>query len=165
MTEIDLPSSTKRFLDAARGVGVELEGEVRVFPEGTRTAEDAARAIGVTVGQIVKSLVFLADDAAVMALVSGANRLDTGRLATAAGAAKVSRADANAVRDATGYAVGGVPPFGHARQLAVYIDPDLLQYDTVWAAGGTPMTVFPITPQQLVDACHATVIDLREEIS
>ncbi len=158
-----LAPASQRLTESARALGIEIE--IHEFPEGTRTADDAAAAIGVKVGQIVKSLVFLADDAAVMALVSGANRLDTGRLATAAAAAKVSRADANAVRDATGYAVGGVPPFGHARQLPVYIDPDLLQYDIVWAAGGTPMTVFPITPQQLVDACRATVVDLREEIS
>lgn len=111
-----------------------MEIEIHEFPEGTRTADRAAAAIGVTVGQIVKSLLFLADGVAVMALVSGANRLDIGRLAAAARATKVSRADANAVRDATGYAVGGVPPFGHARQLPVYIDPDLLKYDTVWAA-------------------------------
>lgn len=155
------PAASQRVVDAARALGLDLE--VHEFPEGTRTAEDAAAAIGVKVGQIVKSLVFLADDAPVVALVSGANRLDTARLATAAGAEHVTRANANAVREATGYAVGGIPPFGHARQLPVYIDPDLLQYETVWAAGGTPMTVFPITPNALIEACHATVADLRDE--
>lgn len=155
------PAATQRLVDAARVLGLELE--IHEFPEGTKTAEDAAAAIGVQLGQIVKSLVFLADGEPVMALVSGENRLDTARLATAAGAAKVTRADADAVREATGFAVGGVPPFGHPKQLPVFIDPDLLQYETVWAAGGTPMTVFPITPAALLDACHATAADLKEE--
>ena len=162
--DVHLPSSTKRFIDAAREVGVELDGEVRVFPEGTRTAEDAARAIGVTVGQIVKSLVFLADGAPVLCLVSG-------RQSTRYGAAglgdrrcsDIARADADAVRAATGYAVGGVPPFGHPTKLSVYCDRDLTQHDVVWAAGGTPTTVFPLSPERLVEVCEARVIDLKEE--
>lgn len=134
-----------------------------MFPEGTRTAEDAARAIGVTVGQIVKSLVFLADGTPILCLVSGVNRLDTGRLASEIGAADIARADADTVRAATGYAVGGVPPFGHPTKLSVYCDRDLTQHDVVWAAGGTPTTVFPLTPDRLVEVCAAQVIDLKEE--
>ena len=155
-----LPAASQRVVEAALGLGLEIE--VREFPDGTRTAEEAARAIGVEVGQIVKSLVFLADGAPVVALVSGANRLDTALLAAAAAAEHVTRADADTVREATGYAVGGVPPFGHTRELPVYVDPDLLAYDVVWAAAGTPMTVFPITPHALVDACRAVPADLKE---
>jgi Cys-tRNA(Pro) deacylase len=156
-----LPASAQRVADAARELGLEID--VREFPEGTRTAEDAARAIGVEVGQIVKSLVFLADGAPVVCLVSGPNRLDIARLAEASGVAKIERADADAVRAATGYAVGGVPPFGHAAPLAIYCDRDLLAYDVVWAAAGTPRTVFSIEPRRLLEACRATVADLKEQ--
>jgi Cys-tRNA(Pro) deacylase len=153
-------ASVQRVVDAARALGLEVE--IREFPEGTRTAEDAARAIGVSTGQIVKTLIFMADDRPVICFVSGCNRLDTARLAAAAGAADVRRANADEVREATGFAVGGVPPFGHATPVAVYCDPDLLQYDAVWAAGGTPHTVFPIAPGKLVEACNAIVTELKE---
>ena len=152
--------SVRRVIDAARGLGLEIE--VREFPEGTRTAEDAARAIGVSTGQIVKTLIFMADDRPVICFVSGSNRLDTARLAAAAGATEVRRANAEEVREATGFAVGGVPPFGHATPVAVYCDPDLLQHEAVWAAGGTPHTVFPIAPEKLVKACNAIVTELKE---
>ena len=99
----------------------------------------------------MKSLVFLADAQPIVCLVSGSNRVDTARLATAIGAAKIDRADADAVREATGYAVGGVPPFGHAQPLPVYCDRDLLAFDVVWAAAGTPMSVFSADPNALVD--------------
>lgn len=137
----------------------------RTFPEGTRTAEDAAAAIGVDVAQIVKSLAFRAvrsdgTSAVVMALVSGANRLDERALATAAGADHTERADADEVRAATGYAIGGVPPFCHPTPLAVFVDRDLLAFDEVWAAAGTPHDVFPLTPDDLVRASGGTVTDL-----
>jgi len=106
------------------------EFEVRSFPEGTRTAEDAARAIGCSIGQIVKSLVFVAAGRPVVALVSGANRLDTDRLGKLAGE-PVVKADAETTRSATGYAIGGVPPFGHAQPLSVFVDRDLLGYAVV----------------------------------
>ena len=157
-----LPASAQRFTEAARDLGLQIEP--REFPEGTRTAEDAARAIGVEVGQIVKSLVFLASGAAILCLVSGANRLDKARLTKAAGGARITRADADAVRDTTGYAIGGVPPFAHVRNLTTYCDPDLLQYDIVWAAAGTPSTVFPIAPQKLVEITDARVVDLKESL-
>jgi prolyl-tRNA editing enzyme YbaK/EbsC (Cys-tRNA(Pro) deacylase) len=128
----------------ARGLTI----EPRAFPEGTKTAADAAAAIGVEVGQIVKSLVFLVDGAPTMALVAGDNRLDEGSLAAAAGGAGVARADADAVRAATGFPIGGVPPIGHP--LPIYIDEDLLEYDEVWAAAGTWTDVFPIAPAELV---------------
>ena len=133
----------------------------RRFPEGTKTAQDAANAIGVSVGQIVKSLVFAVDGEVVMAYVSGANQLDEKKLAAAAGGAKCSRVDADAVREATGFPIGGVPPFGHSTQLRVFIDPDLLQYDEVWAAAGTWNDVFGIEPHKLVEASGGAVTDLK----
>jgi prolyl-tRNA editing enzyme YbaK/EbsC (Cys-tRNA(Pro) deacylase) len=149
------PSRFEQWLES---VGLELE--VRRFPEGTRTAEDAARAIGCEVGQIVKSLVFTAGDRPVIALVSGANRLDAGRLAALAGG-ETGKADAELVRSATGYAIGGVPPFGHAQELPVYMDSDLQRYGVVWAAAGRPDTVFPIEPSRLAELSGATVAELK----
>ena len=152
-----------RVIEAARALGLELT--TRRFPDGTKTAADAALAIGVEVGQIVKSLVFAVDGEIVMAYVSGANQLDEKKLAIAAGGAVCSRVDADAVRAATGYAIGGVPPFGHATELRVFIDPDLLQYDgvndMVWAAAGTWNDVFPISPTELVRMSGGTVTDLK----
>ncbi len=129
--------------------------------ETARTADGAAAAVGATVGQIVKSLVFLSDGVPVLALVSGSNRLDTAKLAAQTGGA-ITRADAAAVRDATGYAIGGVPPLGHATDLAVYCDRDLLGYEVVWAAAGTPDTVFAVSPDRLAGAIGACVCDLAE---
>ena len=131
----DIHPNVVRVTAAAKERGLEIS--TRRFPEGTKTAADAAAAIGVTVGQIVKSLVFGVDSEIVMALVSGSNQLDEKKLALAAGGAKCARVDADAVREATGYPIGGVPPFGHQTQLRVFVDPDLLQYDEVWAAAGT----------------------------
>ena len=131
----DIHPNVVRVTAAAKERGLDIS--TRRFPEGTKTAADAAAAIGVTVGQIVKSLVFGVDNEIVMALVSGSNQLDEKKLALAAGGAKCARVDADAVREATGYPIGGVPPFGHATQLRVFVDPDLLQHDEVWAAAGT----------------------------
>ena len=124
-----------RVVDAGRALGLSIEP--RRFPDGTKTAADAAAAIGVDIGQIVKSLIFAVDGEVVLAYVSGANQLDEKKLAAAAGGAKCARVDADVVREATGFPIGGVPPFGHTKQLRVFIDPDLLQYDEVWAAMGT----------------------------
>ncbi len=154
-------TSVQRFAGAARDLGLQVE--IREFPEGTRTAEDAARAIGVDVGQIVKSLVFMSDGRPVVCLMSGPNRLDATLLAAAAGATDVRRANADEVREATGFAVGGVPPFGQRSRVPVFADRDLLRYETVWAAAGTPMAVFAVAPEALVGACGATVADLKEE--
>ena len=144
---------------SARALGLEIE--LREFPEGTRTATDAARAIGVEVGQIVKSLVFALDGQLVMALVSGSNRLDEARLAAVLGGEEVGRADADAVRAATGFAIGGVPPFGHPAPLPTAIDEDLLAHDEVWAAAGTPRDVFALAPADLVRLTGGTVAPLR----
>ncbi len=155
----DVHPNTLRVIAAAREAGLEIT--TRRFPEGTKTAADAAAAIGVSVGQIVKSLVFAVDGEIVMAYVSGSNQLDEKKLAAAAGGAKCSRVDADAVRAATGYPIGGVPPLGLATQMRVFIDPDLLQYDEVWAAAGTWNDVFPIDPKVLQRAASGVVVDLR----
>jgi Cys-tRNA(Pro) deacylase len=155
----DVHPNTLRVIAAARDAGLEIT--TRRFPEGTKTAADAAAAIGVTVGQIVKSLVFGVDNEIVMALVSGSNQLDEKKLALAAGGAKCARVDADAVREATGYPIGGVPPFGHSTQLRVFVDPDLLQYDEVWAAAGTWNDNFGAAPADIVRVAGGVVTDLK----
>jgi prolyl-tRNA editing enzyme YbaK/EbsC (Cys-tRNA(Pro) deacylase) len=153
-----MASGVERFGQAARERGLDLD--VRTWPQGTRTAEDAAAAVGCDVGQIVKSLVFVADGEPVVALTSGANRVDTARLAEALAVEGVRKADADEVRDATGYAIGGTPPFGYP--LRVLMDADLLAHNEVWAAAGTPDTTFPIDPETLRDAAQATVAEFTE---
>lgn len=134
---------------------------VRRFPEGTRTAADAASAIGCAVTQIVKSLVFTAGAEPVIVLMSGANRVNTAKLAARAGS-PVEKADAETARIATGFSIGGVPPFGHRHKLRVYVDEDLIAFDVVWCAAGHADTVFPIHPAELVSASLGTVADLKE---
>ncbi len=155
----DIHPNVLRVMEAARERGLEIT--TKRFPEGTKTAADAAAAIGVSVGQIVKSLVFAVDGEIVMAYVSGSNQLDEKKLALAAGGAKCSRVDADAVRAATGYPIGGVPPFGHTTQLRVFVDPDLLQYDEVWAAAGTWNDNFGAAPADIVRVAGGVVIDLK----
>jgi len=155
----DLHPNVVRVVEAASARGLSIEP--RRFPEGTKTAADAAAAIGVDVGQIVKSLIFGVDGEIVLAYVSGANQLDEKKLARAAGGTKCSRVDADAVRAATGFPIGGVPPFGHVTHLRVFIDPDLLQWPEVWAAAGTWNDVFGIEPHQLVDASDGLITDLK----
>ena len=155
----DIHPNVVRVTAAAKERGLEIC--TRRFPEGTKTAADAAAAIGVTVGQIVKSLVFGVDNEIVMALVSGSNQLDEKKLALAAGGAKCARVDADAVREATGYPIGGVPPFGHSTQLRVFVDPDLLQYDEVWAAAGTWNDNFGAAPADIVRVADGVVTDLK----
>jgi len=150
--------AVERFRRSAQERGLQIE--VREFPAGTRTAQDAATAIGCDVAQIVKSLVFMAGDEPVLALTSGRNRVDEDKLAAAIGGVKVRKADADEVRAATGYAIGGTPPFGHTTRLTIVCDPDLTRFAEVWAAAGTPATVFALTPEQLLAATGARVVDL-----
>ena len=152
-----------RVVEAGRALGLMIEP--RRFPDGTKTAADAAAAIGVDIGQIVKSLIFAVDGDVVLAYVSGANQLDEKKLAAAAGGAKCARVDADVVREATGFPIGGVPPIGHSTQLRVFVDPDLLQYDEVWAAAGTWNDVFGIEPHKLVEASGGVVTDLKRSQS
>ena len=151
--------NVRRVVEAGAEVGITIEP--RSFPEGTKTAADAAAAIGVEVGQIVKSLVFLVDGSPVMALVAGDNLLSESKLSAACGGGVVGRADADAVRAATGFPIGGVPPLGHG--LPVYVDEGLLRFDEVWAAAGTWTDVFPVAPSELVRVCGGVVADLRKD--
>ncbi len=155
-----MSDAVDRFREAARVLGQDLD--VRRFPQGTRTAGDAARAIGCDVGQIVKSLVFTAEGRAVLALTSGANRVDPVALAASVGASSARMANADEVRAATGFAIGGTPPFGHPSALPTFLDPDLLAHAEIWAAAGTPDSVFRTTPNELLAATGATVADFTE---
>lgn len=155
-----MATAVDRFLQAAAELGVEVV--TQHYPEGTRTAADAAAAIGCGVAQIVKSLVFMADDAPLLVLTSGANRVDTHKVAAAVGATAVRKANADQVRSATGFAIGGTPPFGHPAPITTLIDPDLLDFDVVYAAAGTPDTNFGIAPPTLVDATGGRVVDIAE---
>ena len=153
-----LPRAATAVVEAGRGLGLAMD--VREFPEDTRTAADAASAIGCSVDQIVKSLVFVADNTPVVVLTSGANRVDVVKVAKETGTVTVRKADAGEVRAATGYAIGGTPPFGHARQLDVLVDPHLGRFDTVWAAAGTPRHVFPIPAGELARVTGGRVADV-----
>jgi prolyl-tRNA editing enzyme YbaK/EbsC (Cys-tRNA(Pro) deacylase) len=158
-----LPKQAGPVLEAARAHGLELE--VREFPAGTTTAADAARAVGCDVEQIVKSLVFMADDQPVLVLTSGRNRVDPDKVGKQLGAGEVRKADANQARAATGFAIGGTPPFGHPQPLEVLIDQDLTAFDEVWAAAGTPRHVFPISPPDLVRASGGVACDVAEVLA
>ncbi|ETX06757.1 YbaK/EbsC family protein [Candidatus Entotheonella palauensis] len=155
--------TAQKVADAAQALGLDIR--VTEFEASTRTAEDAANAIGCSVGQIVKSLLFVVRNQPTLVLVSGDNRLDEKKLAALCGAGRkqVKRGDADTARQATGFAIGGVPPFGHATSLPVYIDTDLQQFDVIWAAAGTPNAVFEITPQALIQATHGTVANVKLE--
>ena len=153
--------TAQKVAQAARELGLNIT--IKEFDATTRTAEDAAAAIGCTVAQIVKSLVFVADGQPTMALVSGPNRLDEAKLAALCGVSKskIKRADAETARTATGFAIGGVPPFGHATRLPVYIDQDFLQFELIWAAAGTPNAVFCLMPQDLVRMTNGQVLRIK----
>lgn len=155
----ELPA-TERVRQALLEQGV--EPHIAEFPQGTRTAEQAAEAIGVEVGQIVKSLIFMAGDEPVLALVSGSNMADTNKLGELLDS-NIGRADARRVREATGFAIGGVPPLGHATSLPTFIDEDLLRYETVHAAAGTPFTVFAVEPEDLVRMTGGKVADIAQK--
>ena len=153
--------SAQKVADAARALGLSVE--IVEFEETTRTAQEAANTIGCQVAQIVKSLLFIVGGQPAMALVSGANRLDERKLAALRGVGRkqVERADADATKAITGFSIGGVPPFGHASRLPVYVDEDLTRFDVVWAAAGTPFAVFAVTPEDLVRASQGAVADLK----
>ncbi len=153
--------ATERVITAVQKLGLEIE--VTEFDESTRTAVDAANAIGCDVAQIVKSLCFTVQGKPVMALVSGANQLDVKKLAAHfnVGKKQVKRADADTVRQATSFAIGGVAPYGHPQSLPLLIDADLLTFDIVWAAAGTPNTVFPIASADLQSTTGGVVVDLK----
>jgi prolyl-tRNA editing enzyme YbaK/EbsC (Cys-tRNA(Pro) deacylase) len=151
------PNSRERVRNALRATG--LDCAIVETPESARTAVEAAAAVGTSVGQIVKSLVFLCDERPVLALVAGDNRLDEARLAALAGG-RITRADAARVRAHTGFSIGGVAPLGSLEPLPVFCDADLLKHDYVWAAAGAPHAVFRVEPQALVEAAGAQVAEL-----
>lgn len=151
--------AVERFVVAAREQG--LDADVRTFPQDTRTAQQAADALGCELGQIVKSLIFRAGDELVLVLTSGVNRVDEQKAAPLFGVDRLGRADAAAAREATGFAIGGIPPCGHPTPLRAVVDQDLLDWDTVWAAAGAPDAVFELTPQKLVEVTRAATADVR----
>ncbi|MCX5524615.1 YbaK/EbsC family protein [Streptomyces bobili] len=152
-----------RFAEALDALGLAtLHPRIRRFPDATRTAAEAAAAIGCELSQICKSLIFAADGVPVLVLMDGASRVDVELVRKELGAQKVTRAAADVVRETTGYAIGGVPPFGHRTRTRVLADRSLLAHDVVWAAAGTPHTVFPMAPGTLVAHAGATVVDVRE---
>jgi prolyl-tRNA editing enzyme YbaK/EbsC (Cys-tRNA(Pro) deacylase) len=164
--ESPLPAPIQRVVDAAARKGVTLD--VHVFTESTHTAEEAARAVDAELGQIVKSLVFVAPGAdgapePVICLVSGPNRVDLARLAAVSAEPDVRRANANEARELTGFTIGGIPPFGHVRPVRVIMDPDLGRFQVVWAAAGTATAVFPVPPATLRMLANATVAPICEE--
>jgi prolyl-tRNA editing enzyme YbaK/EbsC (Cys-tRNA(Pro) deacylase) len=155
-----------RFAAALKELGLDdLNARVRRFPEATRTAAEAAEAIGCELSQICKSLIFAADGVPVLVLMDGASRVDVELVRGELGAGKVTRARADVVRETTGYAIGGVPPFGHLTRTRVLADRSLLAHDVVWAAAGTPYSVFPMEPKDLVAHAGATLVDVREPSS
>jgi len=153
----ELPDAARRVKAAAAAAGLTIAP--RIMPASTRTAQEAAAACGCDVAQIVKSLIFRGVESgrAYLLLVSGANRVDEAAAAKVVGE-PLGRADATFVREATGFAIGGVAPFGSTRSLATFYDPDLLRFATVWAAAGTPLAVFEVAPAELVRATGARAL-------
>ena len=142
---------------ARQVAGLGLDIEVREFPEGTHTAQDAADAIGCPVAAIVKSLVFTLDGDVILVLVSGANRVDVDALGARLGGT-LGKADARLVKEATGFSIGAVPPLAHATALRTVIDEDLLALDVAWAAAGSASSVFPIDPRRLAELAGGEVV-------
>ncbi|PWS39336.1 prolyl-tRNA editing protein [Falsiroseomonas bella] len=134
---------------------------VQAFPEGTRSAADAAAAVGCQVAQIAKSIVFRGGERVVLVIASGANRVDMAKVAAATGL-PVKRADGNWVRDRSGFAIGGVAPLGHLTPPVVLVDEDLFAFEQVWAAAGSPMHVFATTPEALLALSGGTRADVKE---
>jgi len=154
-----LPESAQRVADAARRLGLDIA--IRLMTRPTRTADEAAVACGTTAAQIVKSLIFEGKESGrpLLLLVSGKNRVDEKAVGARLGET-LTRPDAQRVREITGYAIGGIPPLGHASEMAAYIDPDLLVFPTVWAAAGTPNSIFEVDPNLLAKAARAAPLSM-----
>ena len=138
-----------------------IEVDVHEFPAGTKTAEDAAAVVGCELAQIASALVFVADEPVVV-ITSGANRVDTGKLATLRGVDDARMADPDGVAETLGWSIGGVPPFCHDTEVPVYLDRTLTDHETVWAAAGTPEAVFPIHPDDIVEHADAEIVEIAE---
>jgi prolyl-tRNA editing enzyme YbaK/EbsC (Cys-tRNA(Pro) deacylase) len=158
----EIPEATQRVLDAAERKGIKLN--VVFFEQSTHTAEDAARAVGAELGQIVKSLVFVSEDAdgiqPCLVLASGANTVDLALLRAVLTEPRIRRATAQEAHELTGFSIGGIPPFGHRQPIRTVMDPDLGRFETVWAAAGTANTVFPVTPNTLRVLANAVVTSI-----
>jgi prolyl-tRNA editing enzyme YbaK/EbsC (Cys-tRNA(Pro) deacylase) len=154
-----LSASAQKVQDALEVLGFSLK--VVELPGSTRTAVEAAQAIGVQVGQIVKSLVFKSKrtQRPILVIASGANRVKEKNIEVLIDE-PLGKADADFVREQTGFAIGGVPPVGHAQPIETFIDRDLLQYDEIWAAAGTPHAVFRLTPDELIRITSGTLVDI-----
>lgn len=165
MSQTPVHPAHQRVLEAAARKGVSLR--IQTFADTTHTAEDAARAVGAELGQIVKSLVFVAPSPdglePILALVSGSNRVDLARLAAVLGLHGVRPATAREADDLTGFVIGGIPPIGHPRPMRVVMDPDLGRFQTLWAAAGTPNAVFSVPPGTLRILANATVAPIAQE--
>jgi len=158
---VTIPEASRRVIEGGRALGVDID--IHVFPEGTKTSADAAAAIGCDLSAIAKSIVLTLDDREqVVVFASGDTRIDLKRLASVAGAEAARRATLEEAREATGFAAGGTPPFGYPGPLRVFADLALQRHDLVWAAGGTPTTVFPILLSDLVSAAGAEWVDVAE---
>ena len=156
-----MPDAAHRVVEAGRRLGFEID--MHVFPEGTKTSQDAAAAIGCELAAIAKSIVMTIDDEeSVVVFASGDTRIDPVRLATAAGGVSARRATLDEARATTGFAAGGTPPFGYPGPVRVFADTALRRNDDVWSAGGTPTTVFPIPLVTLVELTGATWVDVAE---
>jgi prolyl-tRNA editing enzyme YbaK/EbsC (Cys-tRNA(Pro) deacylase) len=153
-----MADAVARFTTAAQELG--FTAEVVTMVDSTHTAVEAANAVGCEVGAIVKSLVLLADGVPFIALVSGPNRVDTELLTRELGV-QVTMSDAKSVKEATGYSIGGVPPFGHVSRLRTIVDADLLRYERVWAAAGAATSVFSIDPDSLLELTAGEVTNVN----
>lgn len=151
-----LPARSRIVHDAIRAAGI--EGDIVVLPDAASTAPLAAAALGVEVGAIANSLVFWSDGEPLLVMTSGAHRVDTAALARRLGRGSITRATPEQVREATGQAIGGVAPTGHPHALTTVVDEQLAAFPEIWAAGGTPHTVFPMTYEQLVRLTGGTVV-------
>lgn len=151
----ELPTRSRLVHDSLRSAGI--AGDIVVLPDAASTAPLAAAALGVEVGAIANSLVFWSDDEPLLVMTSGAHRVDTAALAERLGRTTITRATPEQVREATGQAIGGVAPTGHPAPLTTIVDEDLARYPEIWAAGGTPHTVFPLTFDELVRVTAGTV--------
>ncbi len=157
---ITLSSSAQKFQDLLNSLGYSYS--VVEHAESTRTAQEAADRAGCQLGQIVKSLIFMGKESKkpILVLTSGANRVDEKLISQYAGES-IGRADANFVRDVTGFAIGGVPPIGHAQKMETYLDEDFLQYQTIWAAAGTPNAIFELKTEDLQKMTNGKVVKIK----
>jgi prolyl-tRNA editing enzyme YbaK/EbsC (Cys-tRNA(Pro) deacylase) len=155
-----LPPASQRFVEQCAALG--YDAKPMLFPQGTKTSQDAAKAAGCHLSQIAKSIVLTADGQPIVVLMSGDHRVDVGALAAALGVRHVRRAGLDVVREATGYAAGGTPPFAHATPIAVYVDVSLKRHSEVWVAAGTPSTIFPMPLVTMVEVAQAKWVDVAE---